>query len=106
MLALLVLGSLFWKDWRLTLGVLVGGMVALGDVWLMRVLFSGFLREGRGKALFLVQVFKYLVLAVVLGLLFLLKLVNPLAVLAGLSLLVLMPLLGIHRLERELKEVA
>ncbi len=105
-LAFLVLGSLLWKDWKLTLGVALGGGVALGDVVLMRTLFSRMVLHGRGKVLFVFQVFKYLALAVLFGTLFLLKLVNPLGVLVGLSLLVLMPVTGLPGIKRELEEVA
>ncbi len=106
LLASMVLVSLFWRDARVTLGVLLGGGIALADVWLMRTLFSELVKGGRGKALFLVQIVKYLVIAIVLGTLFFFRLVSPLAVLAGLSLLVFMPLMGLPRLERELEEVA
>jgi len=106
LLASMVLVSLFWRDAKVTLGVLLGGGIALADIWLIRTLFSKLVKEGRGKALFVVQIVKYLVIAVVLGILFFFKLVSPLAVLAGLSLLVFMPLIGLPRLERELEEVA
>jgi len=106
LLASMVLVSLFWRDAKVTLGVLLGGGIALADIWLIRTLFSKLVKEGRGKALFVVQIVKYLIIAVVLGILFFFKLVSPLAVLAGLSLLVFMPLIGLPRLKRELEEVA
>lgn len=106
LLASMVVVSLFWRDAKVTLGVLLGGGIALADIWLIRTLFSGLVKEGRGKALFVVQLVKYLILAIILGILFFFKLVSPLAVLAGLSLLVFMPLIGLPRLERELEEVA
>ena len=105
-LVLMVLVSLLWRDWRLTLGVATGGLVALADMWLMRAFFAGLIKKGKGKALFVAQLVKYLVLAVILGVSFFFKLVSPLGVLLGLSLLVLMPIIGLSRLERELEEVA
>jgi len=106
LLTFLTLSSLFWKSFPVTFGVLIGGVLALGDFWLMRNLFPRLVREGKGKGLLLVQIFKYLIMSLILGAGFFIGLVNPLAALAGLSLLVVMPLSGIRDLWREMKEVA
>ncbi len=106
LLTFLTLSSLFWKSFPVTFGVLIGGALALGDFWLMRNLFPRLVKEGKGKGLLLVQIFKYLIMGLILGTGFFIGLVNPLAALIGLSLLVVMPLSGIWDLWREMKEVA
>ena len=86
-----VVVSLFWKRWDVFLGVLLGVLIAYGDFWLMCIL-SKIVSEYRSKSFFwTVQGLKYLFIAFVLAVLFIKKVVNPLAVVFGLSLLMFIP---------------
>ncbi len=101
--ALLGLGfvvvSLFWKRFDVFLGVLLGVLIAYGDFWLMCIL-SRIVTEYRSKSFFwVVQGLKYLFIAFVLAVLFVKKVVNPLAVVFGLSLLMLIPFTDIKGLK-------
>ena len=87
------------------MGVLVGGLLALGDFWLIRRASPWLVRSGGGGILFFLQILKYLVMSVILGAGFFVGLINPLAALVGLSLLIIMPISGIWDLKREMKEV-
>ncbi len=105
LLAFMLVVTFLWYSFPITLGVFVGGIIALGDIWLMRTLFPRLIRKAKGVVLFVVQLAKYLFMAMFLGLLFFFKVVNPLATLVGLSLLVVVPLTGLFHLGREMGEV-
>ncbi len=99
--------SVAWLDPKVTLGVAVGGVLALCDFGLMRRFLAPAVRNGAGKgALFVLQAIKYLVMGAVLGTLFWFKVINPIASVVGLSIMFLIPLLHLFDLKRELEEVA
>jgi hypothetical protein len=107
LLGVMLLASLVWLDWKVTLGVAVGGVLALCDFGLMRRVLAPAVKSGGGKwALFAIQAVKYLVMGSVLGTLFWFKIVNPLASVVGVSIMFLIPLLHLFDLKRELEEVA
>ncbi len=103
----MLVASLPWLDPKVTLGVAVGGVLALCDFGLMRRVLAPVVKNGGGKgALFVIQALKYLVMGTVLGTLFWFKVVNPLASVVGLSIMFLIPFLYLFDTKRELEEVA
>jgi hypothetical protein len=106
LLSAMVLVSFLWKDVRITLGVVVGGVIAMADLWFLRVFFSRLVLNRKGAFLLFVQIFKYLFIAVFLGGLLFYGVVDPIATLVGLSLLAISPILRLSGIERELKEVS
>lgn len=102
---LILLGSFYWRDLRVTAGVFTGGMIALLDFRFMRVLIVKIVLEGNGVILLLIQLLKYLMIASVLAFLYLFNFINPIASLVGLSLLVVMPLVQLPALGQGMKEV-
>ena len=81
------------------LGVLVGALIAYGDFVLLCFL-AGELEDMGSRGVFWgVQIFKYLIISIILGLLFFSKLVNPIAMVCGLSLIVLIPFTEVFRLK-------
>jgi len=102
----MLLVSVLWEDPRVTLGVAVGGVLSLFDFGLMRRVLAPVVANGGGKgALFVLQALKYVVMGTVLGTLFWFRLVDPLAAVAGLSIMFLIPILHIFDIKRELEEV-
>jgi hypothetical protein len=86
-LALLTLGSLPFWAWRITLGVVIGGVICNLNFKALRMIFEGGFSQGRiAKSIFVKYAIKFLaVLAVVAGVVFLLRgVVNLIAFLVGL----------------------
>jgi hypothetical protein len=86
-LALLTLGSLFFWDWHITLGVIIGGIIVILNFRAMRMIFeSGFAKGKLVGSVFVKYAVKFLaVLAAVAGVVFLLHgVVNLVAFFVGL----------------------
>ncbi|MBW2038719.1 MAG: ATP synthase subunit I [Deltaproteobacteria bacterium] len=86
-LSLLTLGSLAFWDWRITLGVIMGGVIViLNFKALRRIVEGGFSEGGISKSFFLKYAIKFLLLlAAVAGGAFLLRgVINLVAFLVGL----------------------
>ncbi len=86
-LALFTLGSLPFWDWRITLGVILGGViVTVNFKALRRIIEAGFSGERVSKSFFVKYAIKFLaLLAVVAGVALLLhRVINLVAFLAGL----------------------
>jgi hypothetical protein len=86
-LALLTLGSLFFWDWHITLGVIIGGIIVILNFRAMRMIFeSGFSKGRIAGSVFVKYAVKFLaVLAAVAGVVFLLHgVVNLVAFFVGL----------------------
>ena len=86
-LALLTLGSLFFWDWYITLGIIIGGLICILNFRAMRMIFeSGFSQGRRSGSIFVKYGVKFLaVLAAVAGVVFLLQgIVNLVAFFVGL----------------------
>jgi len=103
---LMLLVSLFWKDVKVTVGIFTGGIVALFDFRLMRVLMVKMVLARKGMSLFVSQLFKYLLIGVIFAALFLFDFVNPIATIIGLSILFFMPITQLPGLAEKMKEVA
>ncbi len=107
LLAIMLAASLLWLNPKVTLGVAVGGVLALYDFRLMRKVLAPVVEKGGGKGvLFVIQILKYLVMGVVLGTLFWFKVVNPIASVVGLSIMFLIPVLYLLDAKSDLEEVA
>jgi hypothetical protein len=88
----LLLASLGWRSWSVTLGVLGGGLVAIGGfLWLRRSLTRLLLGDGRRSSVGFqaVTLLRLVVLAAALYLLVARLRVHPLALAAGLSVVVI-----------------
>jgi len=86
-LALLTLGSLIFWDWRITLGVIVGGIICILNFKALRMIIeSGFSRSKISGSFFVKYAIKFLaLLAAVAGVAFLLRgKINLVAFLVGL----------------------
>jgi hypothetical protein len=86
-LVLLTLGSLAFWDWRITLGVIIGGIICILNFKALRMIFESSFSSGRiSGSVFVKYAVKFLaVLAAVAGIVFLLQgVVNLLAFLVGL----------------------
>ncbi|MBN1253823.1 MAG: ATP synthase subunit I [Deltaproteobacteria bacterium] len=86
-LALLTIGSLFFWDWHITLGVIIGGIIVILNFRAMRMIFeSGFSKGRIAGSVFVKYAVKFLaVLAAVAGVVFLLQgIVNLFAFFVGL----------------------
>ena len=86
-LAILVLGSLVFWNWHVTVGVIIGGVIVILNFRALRVIFESGFSEGRISGSILVKyVIKFLaVLAAVAGVVFLLHgVVNLVAFFVGL----------------------
>ncbi len=86
-LALLTLGSLALWDWRITLGVMIGGIICVLNFKALRMIFEGSLSRGKIAGSFFVKyAVKFLaLLAAVGGVAFLLqRKINLVAFLVGL----------------------
>ena len=86
-LALLILGSLAFWDWRITLGVILGGIICILNFKALRMIFEKGFSQGKISGSFFVKyAFKVLVLfAAVGGVVFLLGgIINIIAFLVGL----------------------
>jgi hypothetical protein len=86
-LALLTLGSLVLWDWRITLGVMIGGIICILNFKALRLIFEGSLSRGKSAGSFFVKyAVKFLaLLAAVGGAAFLLqRKINLVAFLVGL----------------------
>ncbi len=97
-LGFLLLLSLFWRSLPVTLGVLGGGLVAIGGYyWLHRSLQEALhpLSPGAAKRFKLSYIFRLAALAASLFILIVIVRVHPLALIAGLSVVMLNMLLTI-----------
>jgi hypothetical protein len=86
-LSLLTLGSLVLWDWRITLGVMIGGIICILNFKALRLIFEGSLSGGKtAGSLFVKYAVKFLaLLAAVGGVAFLLqRKINLVAFLVGL----------------------
>jgi hypothetical protein len=86
-LAILILGSLVFWNWHVTLGVIIGGVIVIFNFRALRMIFESGFSEGRISGSILVKyVIKFLaVLAAVAGVVFLLHgVVNLVAFFVGL----------------------
>jgi hypothetical protein len=86
-LAILTLGSLVFWDWRITLGVSLGGMICILNFKALRIILeSGFSQRKISGSFFVKYAIKFLaLLAAVGGVAFLLqKMINLVAFLVGL----------------------
>ena len=86
-LALLTLGSLVFWDWKITLGVLIGGIIVILNFKALRMIIeSGFSRKKISGSFFVKYAVKFLaLLAAVAGVAFLLRgKINLVAFLVGL----------------------
>ncbi|MCJ7663126.1 MAG: ATP synthase subunit I [Desulfobacterales bacterium] len=86
-LAILTLGSLVFWDWRISLGVIIGGMICILNFKALRMIFeSGFSRGKIAGSFFVKYAIKFLaLLAAVGGVAFLLQgRINLVAFLVGL----------------------
>lgn len=86
-LALLSVGSLAFWDWRITLGVIIGGVIVIVNFKALRRIVEGGFSEGAiSKAFFLKYAIKFLALiAAIAGVAFLLReIINLVAFLVGL----------------------
>lgn len=82
-----VLGSLYWQSWRISVGVLAGVVVAMVNFWALRRLVASLIAQGKLSA-GAGFVFKF---GAILGVLFILIRVlglNAIAVVSGFSTLV------------------
>jgi hypothetical protein len=85
--AVFTLGSIAFWDWRITLGVVCGGIICILNFRAMRMIFErGFARTKSGAGGFIAYIIKALaLLAIVVGVVFLLRgAVNLIAFLVGL----------------------
>ncbi|BAT71329.1 hypothetical protein TST_0523 [Thermosulfidibacter takaii ABI70S6] len=96
---IMVLVSLAFKDKRVFGGVLAGVVLSYGDFWVICAVSEEILKVGSRAIFWGVQVLKYLVFAAILGLLFYLKVVNPVATVVGLSLIFLIPFTEVAKLK-------
>ena len=86
-LAILTLGSLAFWDWRITLGVIIGGVIVVLNFKALRMIFESGFSEGRiAGSVFVKYAVKFLaLLAAVAGVVFLLRgIVNLFAFFVGL----------------------
>ncbi len=86
-LALFTLGSLAFWDWRITLGVFIGGLIVILNFKALRMIIeSGFARGKISGSFFVKYVIKFLALfAALAGIVFLLRgTINLIAFLVGL----------------------
>ncbi len=96
---LFILFSMLFGRWDVFLGVLVGSLLACGDFYILCTVCREVVEAGSSVLFWGVQVFKYLFMAVVLGVLFYSKAINPIATVVGLSLIVLIPFTEFARLK-------
>ncbi len=81
------------------LGLTVGSLMAYLD-FLVICFLSKDILELRSRGVFFgIQMFKYLVMAIVLGVLFFYKVINPLATVIGLSLITIIPFVEFSNLK-------
>ncbi len=99
LVGLFVIGASFFNRLDVFVGAAVGSLMAYGDFLLMCYLSEEVLKLNSRSVFWGVQAFKYLIMAVVLGVLFFYKVANPVATVAGLSLLVLIPFTEIGNLK-------
>lgn len=86
-LALLTMGSLAFWDWRITLGVVIGGGICILNFKALRMIIERGFTQGKGaKSIFAQYAIKFFALfAVVAGVVFLLRgMINLIAFLVGL----------------------
>jgi hypothetical protein len=86
-LAILILGSLVFWDWHVTLGVIIGGVIVILNFKALRMIFESGFSEGRiSGSVFVKYAVKFLaLLAAVAGVVFLLPgVVNLVAFFVGL----------------------
>lgn len=99
LLLIFLVVSLCWGDIKVFLGVFVGSVVAYLDFILMTYVMEDLIKSNSRFIFFSFQAIKYLVIAVVFAVLFVKKLVNPVACVVGLSLLCLIPFTEISSLK-------
>jgi hypothetical protein len=83
----IVLGSLFWVDFKITAGVLTGGSLSLLNFWWMNVSTVAALTKsavGEKSSLATAYFFRYAVIGTVVGLFYFFNLISILAALIGL----------------------
>ena len=86
-LALFTLGSLVFLDWRITVGVIIGGVICILNFKALRMIFEGAFSQGRiSGSIFVKYAVKFLALfAAVGGVALLLRgIINLIAFLVGL----------------------
>lgn len=85
--ALLLLGSLYFQDLQITLGVFVGCLIGFANGWLYTLIVRGLTGNpgiGPGRVLLAISL-KLLILFVIIGLILLKSSVRPLPLLVGVS---------------------
>ncbi len=83
--------SLFWRDEKVFLGVLIGSLLAYFNFLFLCLLAKDIVYSGSRFYFYMIQGVKYLLLSAVLAFLFLKNIVNPVSCVVGFSILWLIP---------------